>query len=291
MSMDDRSVGRADLNFASTADIEVFVDTLARFERGEIDSHAWRAFRLINGTYGQRQEGSHSMLRVKIPQGVLRSDQLEVIARVAQRYSRGFAHLTTRQNFQLHFIPLAQIGAAMIELAFDADSQPEEELPPPAARDELPSVASLQQLVATDAPHGPGLVPRYLPTLESSTRFFRSNVAGQKQAGFSIVTVTVPLGDLSHAQLLALAQLARAFSDGTVRTTHNQKATAALGPKPACAGPVSATGSDWLGSGRSRVFGGRDYLSRRRDLQAGGHAVTRRGAAGIGALCPASRAA
>ena len=45
--------------------------TLESYERGELSPDQWRAFRLVRGTYGQRQTGDVQMLRVKIPQGIL----------------------------------------------------------------------------------------------------------------------------------------------------------------------------------------------------------------------------
>ena len=89
--------------FADEAEVDAFIETLGRFERGEIEPDAWRTFRLVHGVYGQRQEGVQ-MVRVKVPQGVLLARQLEAIAEVSERYSRGFAHVTTRQNIQLHFV-------------------------------------------------------------------------------------------------------------------------------------------------------------------------------------------
>ena len=68
---DPKTYGRARLGFADQADVDEFADTLERFERGEIGPDAWRAFRLVRGTYGQRQAEDAQMLRVKIPQGVL----------------------------------------------------------------------------------------------------------------------------------------------------------------------------------------------------------------------------
>lgn len=105
--------GPAQFDFAEVADVDRFVDTLARFERGEIGADEWRAFRLVHGTYGQRQEGDLSMLRVKLPQGAATSPQLRAAADVADRYSRGFAHMTTRQNFQFHFVKLSDVEHAM----------------------------------------------------------------------------------------------------------------------------------------------------------------------------------
>src|SRR5437763_12398258 len=114
---DPKTFGRARLSFASEADIDEFVDTLERYERGELTPDQWRTFRLVRGTYGQRQADDAQMLRVKIPQGVLTSDQLEALADVGERYSRGFGHITTRQNMQFHFVKLHDVELAMRRLA------------------------------------------------------------------------------------------------------------------------------------------------------------------------------
>src|ERR671939_353835 len=101
---DKETFGRARLSFADEADIDEFVAMLGKFERGEITPDEWRVFRLVRGTYGQRQTVDAQMLRVKIPQGILTRPQLEALADVAASYSRGFGHITTRQNVQLHFL-------------------------------------------------------------------------------------------------------------------------------------------------------------------------------------------
>ena len=112
---DVKVVGRANLDFAEEGDIDEFVDMLGKFESGEIAPDAWRKFRLVRGTYGQRQDDVQ-MMRIKIPQGIVSSPQMRALAGVAARYSRGFCHITTRQNIQLHFVPLAQVESAMREL-------------------------------------------------------------------------------------------------------------------------------------------------------------------------------
>jgi len=114
---DRETFGRARLSFALESDVDEFVSVLARFESGEIGPDEWRAFRLVRGTYGQRQTADAQMLRVKIPQGVLDRAQLDVLANVAERYSRGFGHITTRQNIQFHFMKLHDVELAMRELA------------------------------------------------------------------------------------------------------------------------------------------------------------------------------
>jgi len=111
------TLGRARLTFADAQEIDEFVRTLESYERGELSPDQWRAFRLVRGTYGQRQTGDVQMLRVKIPQGILDPAQLHALGDVGETYSRGFGHITTRQNLQFHFIKLHQVEPAMRRLA------------------------------------------------------------------------------------------------------------------------------------------------------------------------------
>jgi len=113
MSENAFQIGR--VGFADQADVDLFVATLERYEKGELDADAWRAFRLLNGVYGQRQEGVQ-MLRVKIPQGILNATQMRRAAQIARQHG-GRAHVTTRQNFQFYFLPLAEAEDAMRRLA------------------------------------------------------------------------------------------------------------------------------------------------------------------------------
>jgi sulfite reductase (NADPH) hemoprotein beta-component len=110
------AVGRGRESFAKKADIDEFVDVLGRYERGEISPDQWRKFRLLRGTYGQRQDDVQ-MLRVKIPEGIVTGQQLRALGDVAARYSRGFGHVTTRQNVQFHFVQLKDAEFAMREIA------------------------------------------------------------------------------------------------------------------------------------------------------------------------------
>jgi len=113
---DTNTMGRARLDFASEKDIDEFVHMLGKYERGEISPDEWRRFRLVRGTYGQRQDGVQ-MLRIKVPQGILTSSQMRALAGVAARHSRGFCHVTTRQNIQFHFVKLNVVEEAMRTLA------------------------------------------------------------------------------------------------------------------------------------------------------------------------------
>ncbi len=112
---DPHTLGRTRLSFANEADVDEFIRILDQYERGEITPDQWRAFRLLRGTYGQRQDGVQ-MIRVKIPQGLLDSRQLRALGDTADRWSRGFGHITTRQNLQFHFVPLAVVPEVLAYL-------------------------------------------------------------------------------------------------------------------------------------------------------------------------------
>ncbi|MDA1184176.1 MAG: nitrite/sulfite reductase [Acidobacteria bacterium] len=110
------TVGRSQLSFSNEGDIDEFVETLNRYETGDITADDWRRFRLLRGTYGQRQDDVQ-MMRIKIPQGIVTGDQLRALGDVAAKYSRGFGHVTTRQNIQYHFVQLKDAEQAMRDLA------------------------------------------------------------------------------------------------------------------------------------------------------------------------------
>jgi sulfite reductase beta subunit-like hemoprotein len=91
-------------------------DEIAKFEAavtgylaGDIPEDVFRVMRLNQGIYGQRQGGTNQMARVKIPHGRVTADQLEMLGSISELYSRGWGHLTTRQNVQFHFVDLRQV--------------------------------------------------------------------------------------------------------------------------------------------------------------------------------------
>jgi sulfite reductase beta subunit-like hemoprotein len=113
---DPKTLGRTRLSFASEAEIDEFAATLDKFERGELTADQWRVYRLVRGNYGQRQDVVQ-MIRVKVPQGILDAPQLDALADVADTWSRGFGHITTRQNVQFHFLQPHDVEKAMYRLA------------------------------------------------------------------------------------------------------------------------------------------------------------------------------
>jgi sulfite reductase beta subunit-like hemoprotein len=70
-------------------------------------------FRLKQGVYGQRQPDVQ-MIRVKLPFGGVTPDQMDAFAEIAEHFAPlGKGHITTRQNFQFHHIPLPEAAKAI----------------------------------------------------------------------------------------------------------------------------------------------------------------------------------
>jgi sulfite reductase beta subunit-like hemoprotein len=61
------------------------------------------------GLYQQKPNDGHFMLRIKVPSGDLSTDQIRAVADVSRLYARGFTDITTRQNFQFHWLTIADI--------------------------------------------------------------------------------------------------------------------------------------------------------------------------------------
>jgi sulfite reductase (ferredoxin) len=106
-----------DISAELEADIAKFDRMLEDYLGGRLGEDEFRLFRLNNGIYGQRQGGQNQMVRVKAPYGSITPDQLEAFADVAEVYSRGWGHLTTRQNVQFHFVQLGRVPALLRDLA------------------------------------------------------------------------------------------------------------------------------------------------------------------------------
>ncbi|MEO1972770.1 MAG: nitrite/sulfite reductase, partial [Pirellulaceae bacterium] len=126
------------------AEIDQFETEIELRRQGKIDEKGFAETRLRRGAYGQRYDngqrhaGTESktlafpeveskgpntvwdapgMLRIKIPYGGMTPEQLELMAEIAEEYSDGIAHITTRQDFQLHFIHIDDTPTIMRRLA------------------------------------------------------------------------------------------------------------------------------------------------------------------------------
>src|SRR5690242_435272 len=106
MAIDVRELSNRTLDPVISEELDTFERTVQEYLDGRVDEDVFRVFRLNQGVYGQRQGGHNQMLRVKVPHGRVTAEQLETFAYIAETYSHGWGHLTTRQNVQFHFVEL-----------------------------------------------------------------------------------------------------------------------------------------------------------------------------------------
>src|ERR1700689_2131666 len=91
-----------------------FRDQVRRRLSGELTEEEFRPLRLQNGLYLQRHA---YMLRVAIPYGHLRSDQMRMLARIAREHDRNYGHFSTRTNIQYNWIELEDTPEILRKLA------------------------------------------------------------------------------------------------------------------------------------------------------------------------------
>ena len=94
-------------------EIEEYADKVKAYRNEDIPETEFMSFRLRLGVYGQRQPDSQ-MIRVKIPGGLLHSDQMDGLSDLIERYvplNKG--HITTRENIQVHHVKLEDATEVM----------------------------------------------------------------------------------------------------------------------------------------------------------------------------------
>ncbi|RAU21209.1 sulfite reductase [Paramagnetospirillum kuznetsovii] len=97
------------------SDLTEYRQALQRRLTGEWDDERFTAFRLRFGVYGQKQAGVQ-MVRIKIPGGIVPTPWLKALARVNRTFAQGPAHITTRQDFQLYYVPLDRTADMLEDL-------------------------------------------------------------------------------------------------------------------------------------------------------------------------------
>src|SRR5204862_3247175 len=114
-------------------EIDKFATEITLRKQGKLDEKVFAETRLRRGCYGQRYDNGHrydgiriqtlnflshmtkgpetlwdapGMQRIKIPFGGVTPDQLDTLAELSEAYADGVVHVTTRQDFQLHYVPI-----------------------------------------------------------------------------------------------------------------------------------------------------------------------------------------
>ena len=129
---------------ALAREIDIFETEITLRKQGKLEERLFAETRLRKGVYGQRYDNGQrhdgrkvqemaypseltkglntmwdapGMQRIKIPAGGLNAHQLETLAELAEEYSDGIAHVTTRQDFQLHYVHIDDTPSLMRRLA------------------------------------------------------------------------------------------------------------------------------------------------------------------------------
>ena len=103
--------------WGTSAEAADFAKAVKLFRQGKYDEDAFRRYRLQHGAYGTRMTGDYAMVRVKLPAGEVYPAQLDRLSRLSEAYSIGSAHVSTRENIQLHWVILEDVSEIMRELA------------------------------------------------------------------------------------------------------------------------------------------------------------------------------
>lgn len=104
------------LNEKLQAGLDRFFEETEKFRNGQTSADHFRAFRVPFGVYEQRTAGRH-MLRLRITAGDLTSIQLRALALSARRDGNSLLHVTTRQDLQVHDVPVEYLHRGLVTLA------------------------------------------------------------------------------------------------------------------------------------------------------------------------------
>lgn len=104
---------KSNARWGKEEETEIFGQNVKLFRKGKISEDDFRRFRLQHGAYGSRLQQNYSMVRIKIPSGEITPEQLEKIAVLSEAFSIGSAHVSTRQNIQLHWVQLEDVSEVM----------------------------------------------------------------------------------------------------------------------------------------------------------------------------------
>ena len=102
-----------DKDFVATRAAQ-FRDQVRRRIEGSLTEDEFKPLRLMNGLYLLLHA---YMLRVAIPYGTLNSRQMQALADIADRWDKGYAHFSTRQNVQFHWPKLPDVPDILAALA------------------------------------------------------------------------------------------------------------------------------------------------------------------------------
>lgn len=97
-----------DTDWVQMDEVEEFIRKTEAYQNGELDADSYRGYRLTRGVYGQRQDDVY-MMRIKLPGGIVSTDQARLLGSVLDEAPLRFGNITTRTNLQVHHFPLEAV--------------------------------------------------------------------------------------------------------------------------------------------------------------------------------------
>jgi len=218
-----------DLDAEQQRDIERFQLAIDEYLAGDLAEDVFRVLRLNNGIYGQRQGGTNQMIRIKLPAGSISPEQFEVMADIGEQYSRGWGHITTRQNIQFHFVDLRNIPNVLRMVAAVGLTSRE------ACGDTVRNVMACH--LAGACPHEKLDVT---PWAEATFRHFVRNPLGQRLPRKFKVNFSGCSTDCGQAMFndVGVVATTRRLEDGTVESGFKVFIAGGLGANPHPALPL-----------------------------------------------------
>ncbi|KMQ52842.1 Ferredoxin--sulfite reductase [Chitinispirillum alkaliphilum] len=98
-----------------SSEIDDLEKLMVKFTNGDVQESELKAYRVPFGVYEQRVKGKY-MARIRFPAGIVTPKQFKAAAKASQRYGSGLLHITTRQELQIHDVPVENIIPLLREL-------------------------------------------------------------------------------------------------------------------------------------------------------------------------------
>jgi sulfite reductase (ferredoxin) len=191
-----------DLNYVAMDEVDEFIASTNAYASGEMDADTYRAYRLTRGVYGQRQDDVY-MMRIKMPGGMVGPNQARVLAELCDESVNGYGSITTRSNFQIHFVPMATVPKWKERLCAAGISQ-------------VDACGNAVRTVTMDSYTGlaPDEVFDVTAFAQAITRFFLNNPRSFKMPRKFKISLSTSMADRGMTWIHDVGLVAKVGSDG-----------------------------------------------------------------------------
>lgn len=190
------------LDYVQMDEVDDFVNHTNAYANGEMSADDYRAYRLTRGVYGQRQDDVY-MMRIKLPGGMVGPNQARTLAELCDESVNGYGSVTTRSNFQIHFVPMQTVPVWKERLCAAGITQ-------------VDACGNSVRTVTMDAYTGlaPDEVFDVTPFAQGITRFFLNNPRSHKMPRKFKIALSTSVADRGMTWIHDVGLVAKIGSDG-----------------------------------------------------------------------------